>query len=103
MEQLDALPLACQQKADDVHAHDGDLLEIEGGAGTAEVQLPGTLSEVLGLRGSDHPDDPPSAVGAALELERHPSPAFSAPGEQSAGQRLRTALGLVPPLARQLL
>src|SRR3954469_15955326 len=57
MEQLDALPLACQQKAEDVHAHNGDLLEIEGGAWTAELQLPGNLSEVLGLRGSDHPDD----------------------------------------------
>src|SRR5713101_3304185 len=81
MEQFGPLPLPCQQKTDDVRADDGDLFEVEGGPGTAKIQLFSNLPEVLGLRGSDHADDPPSAIRPALELERHPSAAFA--GETS--------------------
>src|SRR5260370_38420630 len=77
MEQFGPLPLPCQQKTDDVRADDGDLFEVEGGPGTAKIQLFSNLPEVLGLRGSDHADAPPSAIRPALALERHPSPAFA--------------------------
>src|SRR3954471_22628333 len=52
---------------------------------------------MLGPRGSDHPDDPPSTLGGALELEGHPSTAFHRRKQQVASH------ARLLPRARQLL
>src|SRR5467141_5378202 len=76
MEQLGALPLARHQEVDDIDADYGDSLQVQGGAGTADLQLVRDLPEVLGLHGPDQPDGRPGPIRTALDLERHPSPPF---------------------------
>src|SRR5882762_6913321 len=75
-EQLGALPLALPQEVDDIDADYGDSLQVQGGTGTADLQLERDLPEVLGLHGPDQPDGRPGTIRAALDLERHPSPPF---------------------------
>ena len=52
-EQLGALPLAIAQEADDLDTDHGDFLQVQGGVGTAELQLVHDFPEVLGFHGPD--------------------------------------------------
>src|SRR6266446_5895325 len=72
IEQLGALPLALHQEVDDIDADYGHSLQVQDGAGTADLQLVRDLPEVLGLHGPDQPDGRSASLRAALDLERHP-------------------------------
>src|SRR5207253_344630 len=62
IEQLGALPLALHQEVDDIDADYGDSLQVQGGAGTADLQLVRDLREVLGLHGPDQPNGRPRPI-----------------------------------------
>src|SRR5882762_5655449 len=76
MEQLGALLLAFHQEVDDVDADYGDFPQVQGGVGTADLELVRDLPEMLGLHGPNQPNGRPLPIRAALDLERHPSPPF---------------------------